>query len=104
MSNLLRSLSASAKALTTGNVSALTGYDEKKARQQYNREQSQRSAGRYHKKETPEEYNRRKAEEIVNGKQASKPKGKHGNSPELFKRMGVHYNANKIKERGYNRG
>lgn len=76
----------------------------KKNRQQYNREQSQRSAGRYQKKETPDEYNRRKAEEIVNGKPDNKSKGKYNNSPELVRRMGVHHNANKIKERGYNRG
>lgn len=103
MSDLLRGLASAAQAAATTGLSA---YEDaaKKGKQQYNREQSQRSAGRYQKKETPEEYNRRKAEEIVNGKQASKPKGKYGNSPELVKRMGVHHNANKIKERGYNRG
>ena len=36
MSNLLRSLAAGAKAVATGNVSSLTGYDEKKGRQEYN--------------------------------------------------------------------
>ena len=103
MSTLIRGIAAAAQAATTA---GLTAYEDaaKKGKQQYNREQSQRSAGRYQQKETPEEYNRRKAEEIVNGKQTGKPKSKYNNAPELVRRMGVHHNANKIKERGYNRG
>ena len=59
MSNLIRDLAGAAKA-------AYAAYEDaaKKGKQEYNREQSRRSAGRYKKKETPEEYNKRKAREL----------------------------------------
>ena len=71
MSSLLRSLSAGAKALATGNISSLTGYDEKKAMQAYNREQARRAAGRgtghntRSGRETVDQYNERKAKELL---------------------------------------
>ena len=71
MSNLLRSLAAGAKALATGNVNALTGFDSDEARYEYNREQSRRARGAgsgangYAGRETIDEYNRRLAEEML---------------------------------------
>ena len=64
MSDLLRSLATTAQAVAT---SGLSSYEDaaKRGRQQYNREQSRRSAGRYQQKETPEEYNKRKAREML---------------------------------------
>lgn len=64
MSNLIRGLAAAAQTAATTGMSA---YEDaaKKGRQQYNREQSRRSAGRYQKKETVEEYNKRKAREML---------------------------------------
>ena len=64
MSDILRSLVTTAQAAATGGLSS---YEDaaKRGRQQYNREQSQRSAGRYKQRETPEEYNKRKAREML---------------------------------------
>ena len=64
MSNLLRTFANAAKAASTAGLST---YEDaaKKGKQEYNREQSRRSAGRYHKKETPEDYNKRKAREML---------------------------------------
>ena len=64
MSELLRSLATTAQAVASGGLSS---YEDaaKRGRQQYNREQSRRSAGRYREKETPEEYNKRKAREML---------------------------------------
>ena len=65
MSELLRSLATTAQAVASGGLSS---YEDaaKRGRQQYNREQSQRTGGRIHRpKETPEEYNKRKAREML---------------------------------------
>jgi len=110
MSDLLRAISNAGKSAITalnGETSGLSDYLEnlnKKGKQQYNREQSQRRTRSNTTKETVEEYNRRKAEELVSGKSKDRKKNKYNNAPELVRKIGVHHNSNKIKDRGYNRG
>lgn len=71
MSDLLRSLAAGAKALATGNVNALTGFNSEEARYEYNREQARRARGAgsgangFAGRETPDEYNQRLAAEML---------------------------------------
>ena len=55
-----------------------------KNRQAYNREQSKRSAGRYNKKQTPEEYNQELANEIMGVEELEAPSGP---LPEIARRM-----------------
>ena len=73
MSNLIRGSTAAAQAAATTGMSA---YEDaaKKGKQEYNREQSRRSAGRYQSKETPDEYNKRKAHEMLGMEQERKQK------------------------------
>jgi predicted component of type VI protein secretion system len=60
---------ASAIVAAPGMVAETVGDMNKSNLQEYNREQSRRSAGRYQQKETPEEYNRRKANEMMGVKE-----------------------------------
>lgn len=64
---MANNISSLANMVKQGVSSVSDAYEDmrRKGRQQYNREQSQRSAGRYHQKETPDEYNRRKANEMA---------------------------------------
>ena len=73
MSNLIIGLASAAQAAVTSGVSS---YQDaaKKGKQEYNREQSRRRAGRYQKKESPDEYNRRKAHEMLGMEQGVKQK------------------------------
>ena len=64
MSQLLRSIAAAARAASTSGLESY-GDAAKAGKQEYNREQSRRSAGRYQQKQTPEEYNRMKAREMM---------------------------------------
>ena len=68
---MANNISNLASMVRKGVSSVSDAYEDmaRKGRQQYNREQSQRSAGRYHQKETPEEYNRRKANEMMGAQQ-----------------------------------
>ena len=69
----MRGLAAAAQAAVTTGVSS---YEDavKKGKQEYNREQSRRSAGRYQPKETADEYNKRKAHEMLGMEQEKKQK------------------------------
>ena len=64
---MANNISYLANMVKQGVSSVSDAYEDmrKKGMQQYNREQSRRSAGRYQQKETPEEYNRRKANEMM---------------------------------------
>lgn len=64
MSNLMRGLAAAAQAAVNSGVSSY-GDAAKRGKQEYNREQSRRSAGRYRQKQTPDEYNMMKAREMM---------------------------------------
>ena len=64
MSNILRGLTKAAQAATTSGLQSY-GDAAKAGKQEYNREQSRRSAGRYQQKQTPQEYNKMKAREMM---------------------------------------
>jgi hypothetical protein len=101
MSGILKGLAKAAQGAAT---SGLSSYKDaaKAGKQEYNREQSRRSAGRYHKKQTPQEYNKMKAREMMG--MEGEPKASKSTQNSAATKAMVHHNANEIKKRGYNRG
>lgn len=100
MSNILRGLTKAAQAATTSGLQSY-GDAAKAGKQEYNREQSRRSAGRYQQKQTPQEYNKMKAREMM-GMEGEPKNSKPVQNSAATKAM-VHHNSNAIKNRGYNK-
>ena len=100
MSNILRGLTKAAQAATTSGLQSY-GDAAKAGKQEYNREQSRRSAGRYQQKQTPQEYNKMKAREMM-GMEGEPKDAKPVQNSAATKAM-VHHNSNAIHNRGYNK-